>query len=514
MAALVISIFLNSSNESVGSSIPRVILFGSIPTEIPVVPADLPVVPEVGMAVLISHVGVLELDTHSSSKSDTELPERHISSAPHDVMVARWRSRVASQPFSPSGSLSPTTSTSEFPTAPILPAPPAIVAPSTDIISPIDAPPGDFDRKEVDWTLTFSSLGIEGILHELPPLLIHLRHRDSFIHHLLGLYGGSEAYRRWRFALLSTIYLPTTSESLARDSSSESSAGPSHKRCRSPAATVPLPIPAPGALVPTRSNLLPPHKRFRDSYSSRDSIEEDVEADVLVDIEVDATVVETAAVMDVEVGIGIEVDVGVDMEYEAESSARGIVEIGMDRVIEPVVADDITEPASKDYPDLDSDDGSRRGYAVGIGCGHIMSITRSGMTSEAIDLLNQRVAEALAAYETNHAAGLVVESQSQNGDDGDNGNGRGNGDENGRGNGNGNEGGHGNGNPNRNDKGAMPVARNSHKRTIRADAAFAMSWRELMRLMTEVYYPRNEIQKMETELWNLTVKGNDLSAYT
>ncbi|GJT30557.1 putative reverse transcriptase domain-containing protein [Tanacetum coccineum] len=32
------------------------------------------------------------------------------------------------------------------------------------------------------------------------------------------------------------------------------------------------------------------------------------------------------------------------------------------------------------------------------------------------------------------------------------------------------------------------------------------------KLMTEVYCPRNEIQKMETELWNLTVKGNDFDA--
>ncbi|GJU84977.1 putative reverse transcriptase domain-containing protein [Tanacetum coccineum] len=55
---------------------------------------------------------------------------------------------------------------------------------------------------------------------------------------------------------------------------------------------------------------------------------------------------------------------------------------------------------------------------------------------------------------------------------------------------------------------------NSHKRTIRTEAAFAMSWRELMKLMTEVYCPRNEIQKMESELWNLTVKNNDLAAYT
>ncbi|GJZ73811.1 putative reverse transcriptase domain-containing protein [Tanacetum coccineum] len=56
--------------------------------------------------------------------------------------------------------------------------------------------------------------------------------------------------------------------------------------------------------------------------------------------------------------------------------------------------------------------------------------------------------------------------------------------------------------------------KNSHKKTIGAEAAFSMSWRELMKLMTEVYCPRNEIQKMESELWNLTMKNNDLAAYT
>ncbi|GJX23449.1 reverse transcriptase domain-containing protein [Tanacetum coccineum] len=55
---------------------------------------------------------------------------------------------------------------------------------------------------------------------------------------------------------------------------------------------------------------------------------------------------------------------------------------------------------------------------------------------------------------------------------------------------------------------------NSHKRTIGIEAAYAMSWAELMKLITEVYCPRNEVQKMETELWNLVVKGNDLTAYT
>ncbi|GJT76744.1 putative reverse transcriptase domain-containing protein [Tanacetum coccineum] len=55
---------------------------------------------------------------------------------------------------------------------------------------------------------------------------------------------------------------------------------------------------------------------------------------------------------------------------------------------------------------------------------------------------------------------------------------------------------------------------NSHKITIGIEAAYAMSWAELMKLMTKVYCLRNEVQKMETELWNLAVKGNDLTAYT
>ncbi|GJR17192.1 zinc finger, CCHC-type containing protein [Tanacetum coccineum] len=41
---------------------------------------------------------------------------------------------------------------------------------------------------------------------------------------------------------------------------------------------------------------------------------------------------------------------------------------------------------------------------------------------------------------------------------------------------------------------------NTHKRTLGVDAAYAMNWAGLMRLMTEVYFMRNEIQKMETEL--------------
>ncbi|GKD44302.1 reverse transcriptase domain-containing protein [Tanacetum coccineum] len=86
-----------------------------------------------------------------------------------------------------------------------------------------------------------------------------------------------------------------------------------------------------------------------------------------------------------------------------------------------------------------------------------MTITRSGMTPEAIEeLINRRVEEALAAHEATRAANaLEAENQSQNGSDGDNGNG-GNGDGE---NGNGENGNGGNGNPNENGRGDRPVAR-------------------------------------------------------
>ncbi|GKB04084.1 hypothetical protein Tco_0832227 [Tanacetum coccineum] len=60
----------------------------------------------------------------------------------------------------------------------------------------------------------------------------------------------------------------------------------------------------------------------------------------------------------------------------------------------------------------------------------------------------------------------------------------------------------------------MEITMRMIEMTIGTDVAFAMSWRELMKLIAKVYCPRTEIQKIETELWNLTVKNNDLAAYT
>ncbi|GJW21294.1 hypothetical protein Tco_0031916, partial [Tanacetum coccineum] len=96
----------------------------------------------------------------------------------------------------------------------------------------------------------------------------------------------SKAFRRWRSAPLSSPYPPTTSESSLDSSSKWSldsytpSTRPSCKRCRSPTTLVPSSTPVLRSIAPTHADLLPPLKRFRDSYSPKDSREEHMEIDI------------------------------------------------------------------------------------------------------------------------------------------------------------------------------------------------------------------------------------------
>ncbi|GJX15498.1 hypothetical protein Tco_0216330 [Tanacetum coccineum] len=143
------------------------------------------------------------------------------------------------------------------------------------------------------------------------------------------------------------------------------------------------------------------------------------------------------------------------------------------------------------------------------------------MTQDVInELVAKRVEEALKAYDAARNPRLEIGMEDDQQDDhvkaNDN---------------NGNDNINGNGNPNVNNGGVVPVAREctyqdfvkcqplNFKGTegvigltrwiVGVDDAYAMTWKSLMKLMTEVYCPRNEIQKIETELWNLTVKKED-----
>ncbi|GJZ54863.1 RNA-directed DNA polymerase, eukaryota [Tanacetum coccineum] len=47
---------------------------------------------------------------------------------------------------------------------------------------------------------------------------------------------------------------------------------------------------------------------------------------------------------------------------------------------------------------------------------------------------------------------------------------------------------------------------NSHVRTVSHEVAYAMTWTDLKKKMTDKYCPRNEMKKLETELWNLKIE--------
>nr|GEW65386.1 putative reverse transcriptase domain-containing protein [Tanacetum cinerariifolium] len=54
---------------------------------------------------------------------------------------------------------------------------------------------------------------------------------------------------------------------------------------------------------------------------------------------------------------------------------------------------------------------------------------------------------------------------------------------------------------------------NTYAKPMGVDQANKITWTELKRLLKNKYYPRTEVRKMEEELYNLIVKGNDLITY-
>ncbi|KAI3696046.1 hypothetical protein L1987_79055 [Smallanthus sonchifolius] len=55
---------------------------------------------------------------------------------------------------------------------------------------------------------------------------------------------------------------------------------------------------------------------------------------------------------------------------------------------------------------------------------------------------------------------------------------------------------------------------NSQVKTLGRQIAYQLTWEELKAMMTEEYCPRNELQKIESEMWNLQMIGDDVAGYT
>ncbi|GJR21592.1 hypothetical protein Tco_0970119 [Tanacetum coccineum] len=331
----------------------------------------------------------------------------------------------------------------------------------------------------------------------------------------------------------------------------------SHHLCSLiPGASVPLSSPILGALSYACADLLPSPKRIRSPKTStfierlKDSYEPYVprEVGLGVNFEDESTEPSRSRGTDLEIDVdversdGIEIDPEIQAEIdecfayadalrdrgidarvvveaidqeEIEMGIRGPVKVRVDRVTHPVVADDFPEPAQEGAVEVTYETLGDLVQRTMPNTRSRASRTRDGVNEQS----DRRMAETVRVRDDVRNLGPLIgnegEQEEVNGNGGNRDKGNGNG-------GNGNEE-NGNGNENRGEygynlRGFMPARECTYqdflKKTIRIEAAYAMSWAELMKLMTEVYCPRNEVQKIETELWNLAVKGNDLTAYT
>ncbi|GJS40461.1 hypothetical protein Tco_0565504, partial [Tanacetum coccineum] len=340
-----------SSEESVGSHAPRVILFGAIPAiipiipEVPIVPADLIVSPEVRTVSVVSPAGV---------NGESEPAEQRPVSLSHDTLAPL----------------------SEFPLAPAIPfgrpycthlnGPRKLLA-RKKRVRPIPArrlawrrvSHHSSDRHSSPDSTSSSSPSDHSLSGHAPP---DTTDADSstphrFVHRSLARTPRrSEAFRRWRSAPLSTTSESSLGSSSERslDSSSPSSR-PSRKRCRSPTASVPSPTHVSRLIAPTPADLLPPRKRFRDSYSLEDSGEEHIEVDT-ADAEAVADVgISEGVVAHPEDGVGMGFEIAAsdvrkdDEEFKAETSTADTREIDVD----PLAIGDSFESSREGIPNLE-----------------------------------------------------------------------------------------------------------------------------------------------------------------
>ncbi|GJX13513.1 hypothetical protein Tco_0205271 [Tanacetum coccineum] len=339
MAAPIISISSDSSEESVGSHAPRVILFGSIPAiiliipEVPIAPADLIVASAVGAVSVISPTRVLDLVDYSSSSdsdpSEDSLPIAPSSEFPLAPVVApprirRWpailvrpcKAILFGRPYrthlnGPRKLLTARKRVGPFPTCRLVWR--RVPHRSSDHHS---SPDSNSDSSSSSSSLDSSSdISLGSSSDSLS---------DSTSVHSSGQSHSGPWTRVASPRLVDPPSSPDSSSKRSLDLSSPST-GPSRKRCRSPITLVPSSTHVSRSIAPDLADL-PPRKRFRDSYSS------ETEDDIDLGVE--------NATSDIRKD---------EEEFEAEASDGGTMEITVD----PLTTGDISEPTGGDAPDLE-----------------------------------------------------------------------------------------------------------------------------------------------------------------
>ncbi|GJW51913.1 putative reverse transcriptase domain-containing protein [Tanacetum coccineum] len=528
MAISVILVLLDSSEESVGTSTGRVILFGTIPTTIPdTTPFVIPPSTHIDNALTPTSPDYTPASPDYSPASDTESdpsedpPSDHILPLPTIslFLLSTDNSSDSDTPDTPPSPTHGTPFTEMTLSTPSTPVAPGAFRRRVMILALVDYSSSDHfasddSSRDSSSSSSLSSSSSSSSETSSDPSLNDLSNSSSD-HSLLALSSGMR---------------------------------PSHHLCslrsRSLAAFVPLSSLIPGALSYTRVDLLPSPKRIRSPELATDlevSLAEGFEPSRYrgADLEMDDDV-ERSDGIDINPEIQAEIDEfeAVDRE-EIEMGVRSPVEVRVDSLTHPVIADDIPELAQEEgvvevtYETLE--DLGHKIVATGQQSADMLERIRELKRDNMRLRVMMDVVRQCLTPDLEHQGHEEV-----------NGN---------RGNGNGGNvnGGNGNGGGNGYKFGGFmharectyqdflkcqPLSFNETERVVgltrwfekmetmfhisncpekyqvKIEAAYAMSWAELMKLMTEVYCLRNEIQKMETELWNLAVKRNDLTAYT
>ncbi|GKE56859.1 hypothetical protein Tco_1496044, partial [Tanacetum coccineum] len=246
-------------------------------------------------------------------------------------------------------------------------------------------------------------------------------------------------------------FLSSTNDSSDSDipdtppSHSSSSASPSRKRSRSPVASIPLSSSVPGALSSARADLLPSPKRIR-------------KAGLGVDVEDESSEPSGSRGTDLEVDVNVERTRGIDARVvveavdreEIKASTRGPIEVRVDKVTHPVIANNIPEPAQEGVVEVTYETLKDLVQRTMLNTQSGASRTREGVNEQ----IDRRMAGALGARDAaRNLKPLMGDGGGQeevngnrgnrNGGNGNGGNGNGGNGNGGNGNGNGNGGGNG-----------------------------------------------------------------------
>ncbi|GKD16133.1 hypothetical protein Tco_1205291, partial [Tanacetum coccineum] len=418
------------------------------------IPTEVPIVPDIPTdlpsAPELPAVLPFLCSNDSESEPADELPERHVSLRLYDDVVSRWRDRRFQLSLPPPG-----------PSIKI-----AIASPACDVSTLVITASSVVCRR-IRMTTRKSTLGLRPVMTPTRSAALcracrdlHLRYHHPILHPDLHQIQRRILQR----VLLLLLYRVHTARPLSL----------------------------------TQADILPPHKRYRgtsamhlDESGDEGSLdmhtESDIDSDIQTDIKAEtvaaATTVDGLDIKPVMTGVEMVFEPGLavikseseleeaeaDDEADVEVQPQGTIKIGVD------VTTLIDIPHALPMPDtierLEQLEESVQERIVALDGSNTR--LRDALAIE--ELIPRRVEEALAGQEAN----LVLKESSV----------------------------------------WLGGLRKWNRCfvsaiTISIDEVYEMPWKDLMKLLTEVYCPRNEIQKLENELWNLCVKGTDVVGYT